>query len=453
MSEDNEKITRKKMCAQKDLTTKVVKKVSNKAGVSTNKTKKMRAAFLKSKVWPANTTINVGFLNTFDSEEIPRTETVVLKKKVDRNGVALKLDPIQDEIDNMSIRDAIIYIVSKRFNDITYPEYKPDSVTVDPEYKPSPLINIKFNFFDPTDPSRKTLFNPNLADIRIDFDPDGGAWSLLGTDTLTEDKKNCTMNFGWFDAPTTLHEFCHAIGMVHEHSNPNGKPINWSVCRVSQWANSTQGWDAGTIKDNIIEKYKVDQINGSEFDPLSIMLYFFPGTIVCKDNPDGSVADIKLKDVEQCFSGCKTDPKNGVKACHSDLDKCDRPGNGTAQNLRFSPYDVLYLNNIYPSETQTMTSEQIAVKFFNDNYGEQINPDELSRQLKLTAEREKTGKSGSAAHALKEGLEETKIDSIIDSIPILGNVISLILILVYIFIPIILTYYILKFIYNLFYKK
>ena len=40
MSEDNEKITRKKMCAQKDLTTKVVKKVSNKAGVSTNKTKK-----------------------------------------------------------------------------------------------------------------------------------------------------------------------------------------------------------------------------------------------------------------------------------------------------------------------------------------------------------------------------------------------------------------------------
>ena len=376
-----------KMCAEKDNSQKIVKKVASKSKVDDKTKKKMRAAFLKSKIWPANTTINVGFLNLYSPDDIPRTQTAVLKKKVDKNGVALKLDPLQEEVDNMSVQDAIIYTVLKRFNDVVYPEYKPKSVQIDPNHVPNPLINIKFNFFDPRDKSRRTLFNPNLADIRIDFDPEGGAWSLLGTDCLSEDKKESTMNFGWFDVPTTLHEFCHALSMVHEHSNPNGKPINWSVCHVTQWANSTQGWDATTIKENIIEKYKVDQINGSEFDPLSIMLYFFPGNVVCKDNPDGSVPDITVGDVQKCFNGCKI--KQGeLTACNSQLDKCDRPGNGTAQNLRFSPFDVLYLNNTYPSETSSLSSEQLTVKYFNDQFGEQIDAGMLTNQLNLTKERE-----------------------------------------------------------------
>jgi hypothetical protein len=404
MSETEEKVI--KMCAEKDNGSKAIKKVVNKVenyiekrggntikkkGVNTQKAgKKMRAAFLKSKIWPANTTINVGFVKSskFHYDKIPRTETAVLKKKVDRNGVQLKLDPLQEEVDGMSVRDAIIYTIMKRFNDVVYPEYKPASVTIDPAYVPMPLVNLKFNFFDPTDPSRKTLFNSNLADIRIDFDPEGGAWSLLGTDSLSEKKEEPTMNFGWFDVPTTLHEFCHALGMVHEHSNPNGKPINWAVCHVTKYMNDTQGWDAETIKENVIEKYKVDQINGSEFDPQSIMLYFFPGTIVCKDDADAKVPDITVGDVQNCFTGCRM-VKEELTACNIELDKCARPGKGTAQNLRFSPWDVLYLNNIYPPETQSLSNEQVTVKFFNDNFGEQITSEELTRQLQLTKEREK----------------------------------------------------------------
>jgi len=379
-----------KMCAERDNGHKVIKKVTEKVSkkkggdVSKKTSKKMRAAFLKSKIWSANTTINVGFLNSFDPEQIPRTETAVLKKKVDRNGVALKLDPLQEEVDGMPIVSAIIYTICKRFNDVVHPEHKPSSVTIDPSYVPKPLINLKFNFFDPNDKTK--LFNPNLADIRIDFDPDGGAWSLLGTDCLSADKKECTMNFGWFDVPTTLHEFCHAVSMVHEHSNPNGKPINWAVCHVTSWANSTQGWDASTIKENIIEKYKVDQINGSEFDPLSIMLYFFPGTVVCKDNPDGSVPDITIGDVQSCFGD---DCPSRNKACKDETRPCDRPGQGTTQNLRFSPFDVLYLNNIYIPETQKETPENFTVNFFQDIYSEQIKPEELTKQLQLTKEREK----------------------------------------------------------------
>ena len=385
-------IKQARICAEHDKHHKAVQKVAAKANLDPKAKKHMRAAFLKSKIWPANTTINVGFLNTNSPEDVPRTATAVLQKKVNNNGVALKLDPIQLEVDSMPVVNAIIYLVSKRFNDIIYPNYKPDSVTIDPNYVPTPLINIKFNFFDPSDPTNKTLFNPNLADIRIDFDPTGGAWSLLGTDCLTEPKTNQTMNFGWFDAPTTLHEFCHSLGMVHEHSNPNGKPIAWSTCHLTQWANSTQGWDAATINDNIIQKYKVDQINGSDFDPQSIMLYFFPGTVVCK-LPDGTDApNIDLPDVQKCFEGCGTN-SSGAIACNANVDKCTRPGNGTSQNLRFSPLDVVYLNNIYPSNTSALSPEQLTVKFFNDVYGEQIDAAALTAQLNKTATRE---------HALKD---------------------------------------------------
>jgi hypothetical protein len=37
-------------------------------------------------------------------------------------------------------------------------------------------------------------------------------------------------------------------------------------------------WDEATTRHNILRKYKVDQINGTDFDPDSIMLYFFPAS-------------------------------------------------------------------------------------------------------------------------------------------------------------------------------
>ena len=386
--DDTIKMCIDKLKSREEVTVKkVAEKVANKRDIKDTKKlkKKMRAAFLKSKIWSSNSTINVGFFNTFNPEKIPRTSTAKMKREVDRNGIALKLDPIQEEVDDMPIISAIIYTVCKRFNDVIHPEHKPKSVTIDPSYVPKPLINLKFNFFDPNDKTK--LFNPNLADIRISFDPEDGAWSYLGTDILTYDKTEPTMNFAWFDVPTILHEFCHAVGMVHEHSNPNGKPINWAVCHVTSWANKNQGWNAETIKENIVEKYKVDQINGSEFDPLSIMLYFYPGKVICKENPDGSVEEITLRDVQNCFGDeC---PKNHKACREEETRKCDRPGKGTTQNQRFSPFDVLYLNNIYIPNDQTISAETFTVNFFQDVYSEQIKPEELTKQLEMTKEREK----------------------------------------------------------------
>ena len=362
-----------------------LEKLHNKTeGKSESTQKKLQAAFYKSKVWPKGSTINIGFLQN-PPENLLRTNTREMEMKVDDNGVALKLDPLQKQVDNMPVKDAIIYIVSKRFNDVIHPNYKPKSVSIDPNHVPNPLINIKFNFFDLDDKNK--LFNPNNADIRISFDPTDGCWSSLGKDCLTDEKNKPTMNFGWFDVPTTLHEFCHALGMIHEHSNPNGVPINWATCNVARWAVRTQCWDPLTIKDNIINKYKVDQINGSEFDPKSIMLYFFDGSLVCKEGN----TDESLESIEKCFEGCnllsakRCDNPRRKKGCNN-LDKCVFPGKGTQQNLRFSKFDVLYLNNTYPTK---LTPEEMTVNYFRDEFSETISSSDLTEQLEKTIEREK----------------------------------------------------------------
>ena len=87
------------------------------------------------------------------------------------------------------------------------------------------------------------------------------------------------MNFGWFDVATVMHEFGHVLGMIHEHQNPNGNQIPWNTEAVYDWGKRTQGWDQKTIYNNIIKPYNVDSINGSVYDPKSIMLYFFPPSL------------------------------------------------------------------------------------------------------------------------------------------------------------------------------
>ncbi len=65
------------------------------------------------------------------------------------------------------------------------------------------------------------------ADIRITFDPNDGAWSYVGTDCKSIPADEATMNLGFLDGGTAGHEFGHAIGLAHEHSNPEGG-IQWN---------------------------------------------------------------------------------------------------------------------------------------------------------------------------------------------------------------------------------
>lgn len=127
--------------------------------------------------------------------------------------------------------------------------------------------NLRFDFNDDPD-----------AEIRIAFDPQDGAWSYVGTDCLSIPKNQPTMNLGFQDGGTSAHEFGHAIGLGHEHQNPQGG-IEWNEdVVIRDLGGSPNFWTPEQTRHNVIEKYSQDQVNGTQFDPDSIMLYAFPGT-------------------------------------------------------------------------------------------------------------------------------------------------------------------------------
>lgn len=125
--------------------------------------------------------------------------------------------------------------------------------------------NLKFEFI-----------STGQGDVRVTFDENDGAWSYIGIDAKTIPKNEATLNLGWLDEGVVLHEFGHAIGLAHEHQNPAGG-IRWNEAEViKDLKGPPNSWTEETIRHNVLNKYKHDQVNGTVFDPKSIMLYSFP---------------------------------------------------------------------------------------------------------------------------------------------------------------------------------
>jgi hypothetical protein len=247
---------------------------------------RLKAAFYTKKLWPLNSIIKINFLENNPS--------IIRTSKSDIHPVNSEIDPLQQYFfDNPTINivDAVKKIIKERIQ---------------------PLVSLKFVYVNDKEDS----------DIRISFDSNAGAWSLVGTDCKKEDKNNATMNLGWFDVSTVIHEFGHVLGMIHEHQNPRGKSIQWNKPAVYNWASQTQGWDKQKTEENIMNKYEINHINGSSFDPLSIMLYFFPADLTTNNK-------------------------------------------GTYQNLRLSGEDVKYI-------TEQYGKDKYAETIFKDMYNENI---------------------------------------------------------------------------------
>ena len=179
------------------------------------KASQLRAAFLKANKWNVTDTINVVFesldpagfdpiydnygnligpdLNE-DKNEILLTSSGAMDTK---NG---PMDPLQLEFieqgTNINISEAIETIVQKRI---------------------APLVGMTITF----DLDNKWDGNYRDNEIVISF-KQTGAWSYVGTGINSKTTQRPTMNFGWFDVATVIHEFCHALGMIHEHQNPYG---------------------------------------------------------------------------------------------------------------------------------------------------------------------------------------------------------------------------------------
>ena len=122
--------------------------------------------------------------------------------------------------------------------------------------------------------------NSGPADIRVSFVNNGSSWSVVGQQARAAPANRATMNFGWFTdrtpedefRRTILHEFGHALGLLHEHQNPTGG-IPWDEAAVYDFYRRTQGWDRRTTYDNVMARRTSNDTQFTRYDPASIMHY------------------------------------------------------------------------------------------------------------------------------------------------------------------------------------
>jgi hypothetical protein len=128
------------------------------------------------------------------------------------------------------------------------------------------------------------------AEIRITF-ASTGSWSNLGTDAIKMPQNQASMNFGWFDNSTpdeeirrtTIHEFGHAIGLIHEHMHPNAG-IPWNVQAVLWYYWKTQGWNAQQTYQQVLTPMNRTVLQMGNYDKTSIMHYPVPKELVTNPN-------------------------------------------------------------------------------------------------------------------------------------------------------------------------
>jgi hypothetical protein len=115
---------------------------------------------------------------------------------------------------------------------------------------------------------------------------DFGTWSYVGKDAqkFALGQNSATMNFGDLDdnsreddyCRVITHEFGHAIGCVHEHQ---ANPIQWNEPQVIADCKRDYHWDESTTRSQIIDRERdLAALVKSDFDPNSIMCYYFPSS-------------------------------------------------------------------------------------------------------------------------------------------------------------------------------
>jgi hypothetical protein len=128
------------------------------------------------------------------------------------------------------------------------------------------------------------------AEVRVGYSTAAAvSQSAVGRDVLDIPLNEPTTEYGWdlrtqYGSGTALHELGHVLGMEHEHQSPFAG-IKWHEEAVYKaLAEPPNRWSRAKTYENILEKVSPRDVEGSRWDPDSIMEYEFePGLI---DEPE-----------------------------------------------------------------------------------------------------------------------------------------------------------------------
>ena len=150
--------------------------------------------------------------------------------------------------------------------------------------------NVKFDFLA-----------QGTGDVRISFDKKG-SYSFIGSDAKNRLVTEETMNLGWIENTKTegqlksviLHEFGHALGLLHEHMNPLSN-IQWNKPVVYAYYMQYNGWNKDMVDKQVFDRYSVTMTNKS-YDPKSIMHYPIPANFTLNNYSVGENYDLSEND-------------------------------------------------------------------------------------------------------------------------------------------------------------
>ena len=183
------------------------------------------------------------------------------------------------------------------------------------------------------------------AEVKIGFDQGDGSWSYIGTDVLHNSDRGRTTNYGWdltddWGWATALHEIGHVLGLAHEQSSPKAG-IGWNESAVYAYFSAPpNNWDPGTIFQNILRKEDAASIDGSPWDPKSIMEYPFEAKLILAPPPynkDGIQPNYDLSDLDRAWVLRFYPSLPGATPIHvMDLKRLD-PTSGAQSDFVFVP--------------------------------------------------------------------------------------------------------------------
>jgi hypothetical protein len=152
--------------------------------------------------------------------------------------------------------------------------------------------------------------------VRIARNEGDGYWSNLGTDILSIDPSEPTMNLESFTMSTAdsefhrvvRHETGHTMGFPHEHMRKE-LVAKIDPQKAIKFYAKDQGWNALTVRQQVLTPIEESSLLGTAHpDPNSIMCYQIPGTITKDGQPIVGGLDIDQLDYE---FAAKVYPKSG----------------------------------------------------------------------------------------------------------------------------------------------